>query len=127
MNDLTSLLSNKVIIALLLIASYTYYIILTLYFRPVNHDWLNDAHNWQMGLLALIASQPLLGLLGTIQGLLDTFEFISIFDALSQQAVMSGGISSALITTKLGLILAIPSLILRQLLLFKYKKQQGIL
>lgn len=80
-----------------------------------------------MGLLALIASQPLLGLLGTIQGLLDTFEFISIFDALSQQAVMSGGISGALITTKLGLVLAIPSLILRQLLLFKYKKQQGIL
>ncbi|MDK1286102.1 MotA/TolQ/ExbB proton channel family protein [Pseudoalteromonas umbrosa] len=127
MSDLAPLLSNKVIIALLLIASYTYYIILTLYFRPVNHSWLSDVHNWQMGLLALIASQPLLGLLGTIQGLLDTFEFISIFDALSQQAVMSGGISGALITTKLGLVLAIPSLILRQLLLFKYKKQQGIL
>ncbi|AOT07987.1 MotA/TolQ/ExbB proton channel family protein [Pseudoalteromonas luteoviolacea] len=126
MADITQILSNGVVIALLCIASLTYYIIFDLYCHPSRDDWETNVKNWQVALLALIAALPLLGLLGTIQGLLNTFEFMSIFDALNQQAVMSGGISSALITTKLGLVLAIPALILRQLLLFKFKALRGV-
>lgn len=125
MTDITHILSNGVVLALLCIASLTYYIIFDLYSHPSRDDWETSVKNWQVALLSLIAALPLLGLLGTIQGLLNTFELISIFDALNQQAVMSGGISSALITTKLGLVLAIPALIFRQLLLFKYKALRG--
>ncbi|TQF70514.1 MotA/TolQ/ExbB proton channel family protein [Pseudoalteromonas luteoviolacea] len=125
MAELTSLLSNKVVLALLCLASFTYFILFDLYFASPSQGWEVKVRNWQTGLLALISAQPLLGLLGTIQGLLDTFEFISIFEVLSQQAIMSGGISNALITTKLGLVLAIPSLVFRQLVLFKLKKQRG--
>ncbi|MBQ4809914.1 hypothetical protein A7985_05270 [Pseudoalteromonas luteoviolacea] len=125
MIELSLLLENKVILALLGISSFTYFVIFDLYFSEPNDGWAQSVQNWQAGLLSLIAAQPLLGLLGTIQGLLDTFQVISIFDALSQHAIMSGGISSALVTTKLGLLLAIPSVVLRQLLLFRYKKLRG--
>ncbi|MCF6439355.1 MotA/TolQ/ExbB proton channel family protein [Pseudoalteromonas luteoviolacea] len=125
MVDMTELLSNGVVLALLCVASAVYYLIFDLYWGLHRDNKRDDLKNCQGTLLALTASLPLLGLLGTITGLLDTFEFISIFDALNQQAVMSGGISSALITTKLGLVLAVPALIFRQLLLFKYHTQRA--
>jgi len=57
------------------------------------------------------ASAPLLGLLGTVTGIISTFKLITIFGA-GDPKTLSGGISEALITTKFGLIVAIPSLLL---------------
>jgi len=57
------------------------------------------------------ASAPLLGLLGTVTGMINTFKLITIFGTGDAQT-FSSGISEALITTKWGLIVAIPSLLL---------------
>jgi biopolymer transport protein ExbB len=57
------------------------------------------------------AVAPLLGLLGTVTGMIKTFESIKLFGA-GDPKLMAGGISEALVTTELGLIAAIPLLIL---------------
>ncbi|TPH18608.1 MotA/TolQ/ExbB proton channel family protein [Litorilituus lipolyticus] len=61
------------------------------------------------------AIAPLLGLLGTVSGMISTFMMMTIFGT-GDASTVSGGISEALITTELGLIVAIPSLILSALL-----------
>ena len=61
------------------------------------------------------AAAPLLGLLGTVTGIIKTFELMSVFGAGDPKPLISG-ISEALITTELGLILAIPALVLHALL-----------
>ncbi len=58
-------------------------------------------------LAVLGAVAPLLGLLGTVTGMIDTFRVITLFGT-SDPKLMSGGISEALVTTELGLIVAIP-------------------
>lgn len=68
------------------------------------------------GTIAVIASvAPLLGLLGTVSGMIETFRMMTLFGA-GDPEVVSGGIAQALITTELGLVVAIPSLILSALL-----------
>lgn len=57
----------------------------------------------------LAAIAPLLGLLGTVTGMITTFDVISIFGTGNARA-MAGGISEALITTQSGLLVAIPGL-----------------
>lgn len=62
-----------------------------------------------IGVLAGIA--PLLGLLGTVLGMIETFEVISVFGTGNARA-MAGGISVAMITTQAGLLVAIPGLLM---------------
>lgn len=59
--------------------------------------------------LVLAAVAPLLGLLGTVTGMIDTFQVIRFFGTSNAQA-LSAGISQALITTQTGLLVAIPGL-----------------
>jgi len=61
------------------------------------------------------ASAPLLGLLGTVTGIINTFKLITVFGSGDVKS-LSGGISEALITTEWGLIVAIPSLLLHAFL-----------
>jgi biopolymer transport protein ExbB len=58
----------------------------------------------------LAAVAPLLGLLGTVLGMIETFQVISFFGTGNARA-MAGGISVALVTTQTGLLVAIPGLI----------------
>jgi biopolymer transport protein ExbB len=66
-----------------------------------------------LGMLAAIA--PLLGLLGTVTGMIDTFHVITLYGT-GDARLMSGGISEALVTTMLGLSVAIPLLLAQTLL-----------
>lgn len=61
------------------------------------------------------AAAPLLGLLGTVTGIIKTFRLMTVFGAGDPKPLISG-ISEALITTELGLVLAIPALVLHALL-----------
>ena len=58
---------------------------------------------------------PLLGLLGTVTGMINTFQIITLYGA-GDARMMSGGISEALITTQLGLAVAVPIMILHHIL-----------
>ncbi len=64
-------------------------------------------------IIAMVA--PLMGLLGTVTGMIVVFQAITIYGAGDPKA-MAGGISSALVTTVLGLIVAIPMLLCHTLL-----------
>ena len=66
-----------------------------------------------IGVLAGIA--PLLGLLGTVTGMIATFDMIAVFGTGNARA-MAGGISEALITTQTGLLVAIPGLYMKSFL-----------
>ncbi len=66
----------------------------------------------QLALLKIISAvAPLMGLLGTVTGMIITFQAITIFGAGDPKA-MAGGISGALVTTVLGLVVAIPTVLL---------------
>ena len=66
-------------------------------------------------ILVIAAVSPLLGLLGTVTGMIATFEVITEFGT-GDPKLLSGGISTALVTTELGLIVAIPTLLVGNLL-----------
>jgi biopolymer transport protein ExbB len=69
-----------------------------------------------LGLLKLLAAvAPLLGLLGTVTGMILTFQSITLFGT-GDPKLMAGGISQALVTTVLGLMVAIPLLFSHTLL-----------
>ena len=70
------------------------------------------------------AAAPLLGLLGTVTGMIKTFTLITIFGTGDAKS-LSSGISEALVTTELGLVVAIPSLILHGLLSRMAKQKIG--
>lgn len=77
-----------------------------------------------LNIIALTAATaPLLGLLGTVTGIIKTFKLMSIHGAGDPKPLISG-ISEALITTELGLVLAIPALVLHALL---SRKVSGIM
>jgi biopolymer transport protein ExbB len=64
-----------------------------------------------LGALSTIAAiSPLLGLLGTVTGMIRTFKAITVA-GVGNPAAMAGGIAEALVTTATGLIIAIPALV----------------
>ena len=69
-----------------------------------------------VGILSTIANlTPLLGLLGTVSGMIKTFNVISI-QGVGDPAPLAGGIAEALITTATGLCIAIPTLVCHRIL-----------
>jgi biopolymer transport protein ExbB len=77
-----------------------------------NKLWLD---RWIGGIAVTAAISPLLGLLGTVSGMIETFKMMTLFGS-GDPAVVSGGIAQALVTTELGLVVAIPALILNAVL-----------
>ncbi len=65
-------------------------------------------------LLALVTSAPLLGLLGTVDGMLTTFRGLAL-EVGRKMDLVAGGISEALVTTQTGLLIAIPVYVLLHL------------
>lgn len=88
--------------------------------RSVMEDAVQEAllhatpkYQARLGFIALCAAiSPLMGLLGTVTGMITTFKMVTIFGT-SDPRFMAGGISEALITTQGGLYLAIPCLMFR--------------
>lgn len=80
----------------------------------INEAIIKELPSLQTGeaLLKIIAAvAPLLGLLGTVTGMIITFQAITIYGA-GDPTAMAGGISSALVTTVQGLVVAIPTVLL---------------
>lgn len=90
---------------------------------------LRESPKLEVGLNLLklgAAIAPLLGLLGTVTGMIKTFQAMMIYGAGDPQ-LMAGGISEALVTTMLGLIAAIPLLVLHSFCSSLARGVQGIL
>ena len=69
---------------------------------------------------------PLLGLLGTVTGMIVTFQAITLFGT-GDPKLMAGGISQALVTTVLGLVVAIPTVLLHTLVSGRSRSIQQVL
>lgn len=71
----------------------------------------------------IVIISPLLGLLGTVVGMIETFDSLASMALFTQTGGIAGGISQALFTTQMGLAVAIPGLLAHS---FLSKKQQQI-
>jgi biopolymer transport protein ExbB len=74
---------------------------------------------WLVRIVSVVA--PLMGLLGTVTGMIRTFQSITLFGA-GDPRMMAGGISEALVTTMLGLVTAIPLVLMHAALANNTKK-----
>ncbi|MBK8013129.1 MAG: MotA/TolQ/ExbB proton channel family protein [Deltaproteobacteria bacterium] len=79
---------------------------------------------WLIKIVAV--SAPLLGLLGTVTGMIRTFQAITLFGT-GDPRLMAGGISEALVTTMIGLFVAIPLVLLHAGLSSMSRRMTGIL
>jgi biopolymer transport protein ExbB len=64
----------------------------------------------------IVITAPLLGLLGTVTGMIETFDSLGDMSLYSQSGGIAGGISQALFTTQMGLAVAVPGLIAGRML-----------
>lgn len=85
-----------------------------------------------MPTLEIIAQvSPLIGLLGTVIGMIDSFNELELGGSLVDPSILAGGIWTALLTTAMGLIVAIPALISHYFfdrkIMQKYKRTETII
>jgi biopolymer transport protein ExbB len=80
-----------------------------------------DIRKFNRLILTIVSAAPLLGLLGTVIGMIETFDSLGDMSLFSQSGGIAGGISQALITTQMGLAVAIPGLIVNGMLQRKQK------
>jgi biopolymer transport protein ExbB len=83
-----------------------------------------DRFMWLVRVVSVVA--PLMGLLGTVTGMIQTFQAITMFGA-GDPKMMAGGISEALVTTMLGLMTAAPLVLLYAFLSTSRKRILAIL
>jgi len=98
------------------------------HYRKYLDDSFNEFHNQLTKHSVLIRSivtiAPLAGLLGTVAGMIETFDSLGDMTLFSQSGGIAGGISQALFTTQMGLAIAIPGLIIERLLKRKQIRMQ---
>ncbi len=75
-----------------------------------------ELQRFSTSIRAFVAAAPLLGLLGTVIGMIETFDSLGDMSLFSQSGGIAGGISQALFTTQMGLAVAIPGLLVGRVL-----------
>lgn len=70
-----------------------------------------DVKRFHKLIMTIVAVAPLMGLLGTVVGMIETFDSLGDMSLFAQSGGIAGGISQALFTTQMGLAVAIPGLI----------------
>lgn len=76
----------------------------------------DELGRWASTVRAIVQTAPLAGLLGTVAGMVETFDALGDMALHTQSGGIAGGISQALLTTQMGLAVAIPGLLLGRLL-----------
>ena len=87
-------------------------------------SYLDDAFNkyktemtqYETIVRTIVAAAPLIGLLGTVIGMIETFDSLASASLFSQTGGIAGGISQALFTTQFGLVVAVPGLVIGKIL-----------
>lgn len=64
----------------------------------------------------LVGLAPLLGLLGTVNGMIETFSSMGEMSMHSQSGGIAGGVSEALLSTQVGLVIAVPGILMGRML-----------
>ena len=84
--------------------------------EAVLYRFMVDKDRYSMLIRSLIVIAPLLGLLGTVSGMVETFKGLGQQSLFSQSGGVAGGIAEALLTTQIGLIVAAPAIIANRML-----------
>lgn len=79
-------------------------------------DLESDIKRWSTTVTTAVAIAPLLGLLGTVGGMIETFDSLADMALFTQDGGIAAGISIALFTTQMGLVVAVPGLIAKGVL-----------
>ena len=79
-------------------------------------EYTTEIRRWRTLITTLVALSPLMGLLGTVVGMIETFKSLGDMSLFSQSGGIAGGISTALFTTQMGLAVAIPGFFLKGVL-----------
>lgn len=125
MTDASTLLEfadNPFVWAILGLALFCYVVQFNLMYAERDAQWKQQARVWLKVLPVLLSALPLLGLLGTIAGLLTTFRVMAVSGGLDEQTLLGSGIADALITTQLGLITVIPGWLLHTLVARRHRE-----
>lgn len=116
---------NPVIWGILALALFCFVVVFHLLLEERTPEWKRQTAIWLKVLPVLISALPLLGLVGTINGMIDTFRVMAHDTAIDQQTMMSGGIADALITTQLGLITSVPGILICGFLRHRFKQVEA--
>lgn len=79
-------------------------------------DLAREAGRCRVLVRSLVVIAPLIGLLGTVSGMIETFDSLGQMALFTQSGGIAGGISEALFSTQMGLAVAIPGLVLGRVL-----------
>ena len=91
------------------------------HFHEIDHQLFANLDRRFPFAFVLIGTAPLIGLLGTVSGMLTTFSGMGSSDAMSVDAV-SVGVSEALITTQAGLVIGVSALFICSIMRFRYEQ-----
>ncbi|MBY0474003.1 MAG: MotA/TolQ/ExbB proton channel family protein [Nitrosomonas sp.] len=80
------------------------------------YEYEREIRKFSVLVRIVIIISPLLGLLGTVIGMIETFDSLATMTLYSQSGGIAGGISQALFTTQMGLTVAIPGLLAHSIL-----------
>jgi biopolymer transport protein ExbB len=83
-----------------------------------------EIRKYNVMITTIVMVAPLLGLLGTVIGMIETFDSLGDMSLYSQSGGIAGGISQALFTTQMGLAVSIPGLIVNGMLNRKQKDME---
>jgi biopolymer transport protein ExbB len=86
------------------------------YLEDTFFDHRREISRYSRTVKILVAVAPLAGLLGTVTGMIETFDSLGSMSLFSQSGGIAGGISQALFTTQMGLVVAVPGLIIGKML-----------
>ena len=103
---------NFVVWGIVALALFCYFVEIDLILAERDAEWKRRAGTWLTVLPILISALPLLGLLGTVNGLLTTFRTMAGTVVVNTLDFVSTGVADAMITTQLGMITAIPGLLM---------------
>ena len=76
----------------------------------------SEIKRYSLVVSTIVAIAPLLGLLGTVIGMIETFNSLGDMTLFSQTGGIAGGIATALFTTQMGLVVAVPGYIVKSVL-----------
>jgi biopolymer transport protein ExbB len=96
-------------------------------FEEIHTTYLSRIDRQRKFLFILIGVAPLMGLLGTVTGMLSTFQGLSTGSGSNTVDLIAGGISEALITTQTGLIIAIPAYVIAFLVMKRRNEMENCL
>ena len=82
----------------------------------IAHETENLIDQYGVWIRAIVICAPLAGLLGTVDGMIETFDALGEMSLHRSSGGIAGGISQALITTQMGLAIAIPGMLVSRLL-----------